>query len=154
MYTFTTMTLYQGWGSDSQPFTSPAIVNEAAAPAWEEQINQLSNSPKSPKEKASVVEKLAKEYKPTTEELEEFKVHIVNEFINLRYLSDTSNDSYMLSNMFQAIALENHDVNLVRDFAEAFYHNTKNVYTGAVEPGSDSVLEYEEQMFKAINAGY
>ncbi|WP_342554255.1 hypothetical protein [Paenibacillus sp. FSL R7-0652] len=51
------------------------------------------------------------------------------------------------------MALEHHDNSLLRDFAEAFYHNTKNVYTGAAKPGSESVLKYEEQMFDSINAG-
>ncbi|MNI81838.1 hypothetical protein D3C73_1384900 [compost metagenome] len=49
--------------------------------------------------------------------------------------------------------LEHHDVSVVRDFALAFYHNTKNVFTGAEAVDSDSVKAYEELLFKAINDG-
>lgn len=150
MYTFTTLMFYTGGESNT---SSPAAVLETSAAAWEEQVNEIANNQQSPKEKAAAVEKLAKGYTPTAEELEEFKVHILNEFLNLKYLDDYSNDQYMLSNMFQAMALEHHDNSLLRDFAEAFYHNTKDVYTGAAKPGSESVLKYEEQMFDSINAG-
>ncbi|MGF6356260.1 hypothetical protein ABIE27_004177 [Paenibacillus sp. 4624] len=151
MYTFTTLMFYSGAGSDVSPAVS--IQDKPPSSAWEEQIDQIANNQQSPKEKAAAVEKLAKEYVPTTEELEEFKVYVLNEFLNLRYLDDSSDDKYMLSGIFQAIALKHHDLDRLRDLAEAFYHNTKNVYTGVTKPGSDSVLKYEEQMFESINAG-
>ncbi|WP_405155211.1 hypothetical protein [Paenibacillus sp. FSL K6-0108] len=148
MYAYT-MTLSYAWGNSTTP--SAVTVDELYTTTWKVQINQLANNQQSPAKKAEATEKLASEYEATLEEMEEFKVHVLNEFLNLRYLSDGSNAEYMLGNMFQAIVLEHHDVPAVRDFAEAFYHNTKNVFTEVTEPESDLVQKYEEQMFKAIN---
>ncbi|KQY93576.1 hypothetical protein ASD24_20625 [Paenibacillus sp. Root52] len=126
---------------------------EQASVDWRSKVNELADSDLSPTAKAEATEKLAREYKPTTDELEEFKYHVLQEFINFQYLEDGSNAEYMLNNLFQAIVLEHHDVSVVRDFALAFYHNTKNVFTGAEAVDSDSVKAYEELLFKAINDG-
>ncbi|MCG7377938.1 hypothetical protein MH215_13115 [Paenibacillus sp. ACRSA] len=126
---------------------------EQASVDWRSKINELADSDLSPIAKAEATEKLTREYKPTTDELEEFKYHVLQEFINFQYLKDGSNAEYMLNNLFQAIVLEHHDVSAVRDFALAFYHNTKNVFTGVETVDSDSVKAYEELLYKAINSG-
>ncbi|WP_222124513.1 hypothetical protein [Paenibacillus xylanexedens] len=126
---------------------------EQASVDWRSKVNELADSDLSPTAKAEATEKLAWEYKPTTDELEEFKYHVLQEFINFQYLKEGSNAEYMLNNLFQSIVLEHHDVSVVRDFALAFYHNTKNVFTGAEAVDSDSVKAYEELLYKAINDG-
>lgn len=139
--------------TDEASTTGSVEQTEQAAIDWQTSVNELAKSDQSPTEKAEATEKLAREYNPTTEELEEFKYHVLQEFMSFNYLKDGSNAEYMLSNLFQSIALEHHDVHVVRDFALAFYHNTKNVFTGVEDIDSDSVKAYEEQLYKALNNG-
>jgi len=137
-----------------EPYTSGAVEQtEQAAIDWQTAVNELAISDQSSTEKVEATEKLAREYNPTTEELEVFKYHVLQEFMSFNYLKDGSNAEYMLSNLFQSIVLEHHEVPVVRDFALAFYHNTKNVFTGVEEMDSDSVKAYEEQLYKALNHG-
>ncbi|QCT03792.1 hypothetical protein E6C60_3081 [Paenibacillus algicola] len=116
--------------------------------AWEVDLKKIASEDSSKTEKADAAEMLARAYKPSDAELDDFQKYIVYEFKNNRYLADSDNDGYMLGNIFRSVVLnrslqESHPAS---QFAYDFYQNSKYVYRGAETPESESVKSNEEQM--------
>ncbi|MUG25403.1 hypothetical protein GNQ08_23840 [Paenibacillus macerans] len=126
---------------------------EAPKVDWAAEIKKIAESDGSATEKADSVEKMARDYKPTSDELTEFQTRIVDEFINGKYLKDSENAEYMLTNLFQSVVVERQadESQGMKKYAQDFYQNTKYVFRGAETPDSDAVKANEEQMTKAIN---
>ncbi|MDQ0722693.1 hypothetical protein QF049_003954 [Paenibacillus sp. W4I10] len=72
---------------------------EQAAIGWQTTVIELARSDQSPTIKAEATENLAREYNPTTEELEEFKYHVLQEFMSFNYLKDDSNAEYSFNRL-------------------------------------------------------
>lgn len=126
---------------------------EQAKVDWKASIKELAGSDQSETEKADAAEKLARDYKPSAEEITEFQTHIVESFISGEYLKDSTNAEYMLSNIFQSVVVERQadEAQAMKKYAYDYYQNTKYVFRGAETPDSESVKSNEEQMTKAIN---
>lgn len=142
-----------------QETAAPAADTPAAEPAagnpsvsWESAIGQIAQSDTEPTQKADAVEVLAKAYSPSPEELTDFESQVVEEYNAGNYLAHIEDAGYMLTNLFKAVVVEGKhtDGEPIKDFASAFYQNTKNTFIGAEAAGSDSVKENESQMDKAL----
>lgn len=80
-----------------------------------------------------------------------FANDIINAYENGEYLSDLTNDDYMLTMIFKSFVVEKFtdDAN-IKDFAFDFYQNMKYTYRGVDAVDSDAVKANEEQMNKAL----
>ncbi|MBY0010151.1 hypothetical protein [Paenibacillus typhae] len=137
----------------------PAADSPAAEPAagnpsvnWESAIKQIAQSDTESAQKADAAEVLAKAYSPSPEELSDFESQVVEEYNAGNYLAHIEDAEYMLTNLFKAVVVEGKhtDGEPIKDFASAFYQNTKNTFLAVEAAGSDSVKESESQMDKAL----
>lgn len=129
-----------------------ASVDETAVIDWETALEELAADDSSKTEKADAAERLAKDYKPSNDELADFQKFIVDEFKSGKYLADSGNDGYMLSNIFRSVVVNRsiEESQPISEFAYDFYQNSKYVYRGADTADSDSVKSNEEQMNKSL----
>ncbi|MGW8826118.1 hypothetical protein ACWGNU_28780 [Paenibacillus lautus] len=127
-------------------------VDETAVIDWELALKELASEGSSKTEKADAAERLARDYKPNDDELADFQKFIVDEFKSGKYLADSGNDAYMLSNIFRSVVVNRsiEESQPISEFAYDFYQNSKFVYRGADTVDSDSVKSNEEQMNKSL----
>lgn len=122
--------------------------------SWEAKTKEVAASDKSETEKFDEVSLYAQDYVPSEVELADFEVEIINEYTSGKYLSDPTNDEYMLENIFKSEVIDVHYSNgpqsSMGDFAFDFWQNTKYVYRGVDPPESQPVQANEEQMDKAL----
>lgn len=144
--------------NDDEPSEVPAeasveeSVNETADIDWEAALKELASDDSSKTEKADAAERLARDYTASDDEIAVFQEFIVDEFKSKRYLAESDNDIYMLSNIFKSVVVnrsikESHPIS---QFAYDFYQNSKYVYRGADIIDSDSVKSNEQQMNKSL----
>ncbi len=118
-------------------------------------IKKIATSDKTETEKFDEVTVKARNYKPTSDELNEFENYIVNEYKNGTYLIDIKNHEYMLTNIFKATVVERQhddkDQQPIDNFAFDFLQNTKYTYRGVDAVDSEAVKSNEEQMNKALS---
>lgn len=136
-----------------EPVSDPA-ADPTATGDWEAEIEKIASNSDAAPDKASAVEALAMDYKPSDDELKEFESYIVSEFKSGTYLTGLSDNTYALTNIFQALTVQQQYKNLnesaIGDFAFDFYQNSKYVYRGVDAPDSDAVKSNEEQMEKSL----
>lgn len=146
-------------GPTAVPTEAPAASpSPEATPAdndsvsWESAVKQIAQSDTSSTQKADASEVLARDYKPSADELKDFESQIVEEYNAGNYLAQIDDSEYMLTNIFKATVVErNHtDGEPIKEFAFDFYQNTKYTYRGADAVDSDSVKSNESQMDKAL----
>ncbi|MDF9840264.1 MULTISPECIES: hypothetical protein [unclassified Paenibacillus] len=132
------------------PASEPTDGNPSVS--WESAIEQIAQSDTDSAQKADAVEVLAKAYSPSPEELTDFESQVVEEYNAGNYLAHIEDAEYMLTNLFKAVVVEGKhtDGEPIKDFASAFYQNTKNTFLGVETAGSDNVKESESQMDKAL----
>ncbi|MRN54581.1 hypothetical protein [Paenibacillus monticola] len=119
---------------------------------WESTLKRLAQSDASATEKSTAAEALARNYKPSKDELLDFESSIVEEYTSENYLANIKDAEYMLNNIFKAIVVgdQHSDDEAISDFAVDFYQNTKYTYQGVHAADSDSIKSNEEQMNKAL----
>lgn len=127
-------------------------VNEPAVIDWETALEELASDNSSKTEKADAAERLARDYTPSEDEIASFQKFIVDEFKTKRYLAESDNDMYILSNIFRSVVVNRSikESQPFSEFAYDFYQNSKYVYRGADTIDSDSVKSNEEQMNKSL----
>lgn len=136
---------------------APSPSAEAAAAGtssinWESAIKQIAASDTAPTQKADAAEILARDYKPSAEELQDFESQIVEEYSARNYLAHIEDAEYMLTNIFKAVVVERtNEGTPIGDFAFDFHQNSKYTFLGADAPDSDAVKSNEEQMQKALD---
>nr|WP_146139668.1 hypothetical protein [Lysinibacillus timonensis] len=120
--------------------------------SWENKIAGIANSEGSASDKFKELETYLLESEVTDEEVERFKVDIVNEYERDTYLADIKNDAYMLDYMFRAYHVEqNNQGTPIGDFAFDMFQNMKNTYRGVDTVESEAVKANEAQMNEALN---
>lgn len=120
---------------------------------WNSEIKKIAKGDGTTTEKADNIEKLARDYTPTSDELKAFQTRIVDEFIHGKYLTNKDNAEYMLTNLFQSVVVERQadESQDIKEYAFRFYKNTKYVFRGVDELDSNSVKVNEGKMKKLIN---
>lgn len=120
--------------------------------SWEDKIREVASSDKSETEKFDEINKYARDYKPTNDEVTKFENDIIKEYKNKKYIMDVSNHEYMLGNIFKSQVVEqNSQEQMMRNFAFDFFQNSKYNYRGVENMNSEPTLANERQMDKALN---
>ena len=126
----------------------PTIVENKIS--WTEQISSLATNEDAASDKFYAIEKLMMEYEATTEDVEQFKSDIMNDYKSGTYLSELDNHERMLANIFKSYIVERNSEGAWKDFAFDYHQNLKYTYRGVDAIDSDSVKSNESQMDKAI----
>lgn len=123
--------------------------------SWEEKVKDIISAGGTKTEKSDSVSLYASDYKPTNAELSSFEDDIINEYKSKKYIKDSTNQEYMLSNIFKAAVIENYyadsEQKPIDFFAFDFLQNSKYVYRGVETATSQSTILNEEQMEKALD---
>ncbi|MCU4959836.1 hypothetical protein OB990_27045 [Bacillus cereus] len=78
----------------------------AVTAKWEEKIKEIASSDKTPPEKFDEISKYAQGYKPSKDEVKQFRDEIIKEYKDKNYLKDISNHKYMLKNLFKSQVID------------------------------------------------
>ena len=131
----------------------PEKKEETAPIDWKAEITKIAQSKGTPTEKYDQIRPLVKKYKTNDEEIDQFFGEIKQSFLDKSYLSDITNDEFMLTNIFKSDLIEQNlsEGDPRKDFAYDFYQNSKYTYRGADAVDSEAVKSNEEQMNKALS---
>lgn len=117
----------------------------------ENNMNESLNS------KYNLVSEYAYSYKLSKKQLSTFTMDIVNAYKSGTYLSDVSNEQYMLENIFKATLVNRYYGNVKAnestpygEFAFDFMQNTRDIYRGIQSVGDEVTAANERQMDKSI----
>lgn len=121
--------------------------------SWQDKVKEVAAMEGNETEKADAIERYARNYQATDDELKEFEDYIIQEYKAGNYIMDISNHEYMLTNIFKSLVVErsiSDETNPIKNFAFDFYQNCKYNYRGVDNMTSESTLSNEEQMNKAL----
>lgn len=119
---------------------------------WEVKVEEIASSDETESNKFDSVEKYARDYNPTKEEISGFEDYIIKEYKDKKYIVDISNHEYMLKNIFKSVVIERYydEKNSMKDFAFDFYQNSKYNYRGVDTIESEATIANENQMDRAL----
>lgn len=133
--------------SSSKNFKPFSVENDHD---WEGKIKEIANMDIDPSKKIYELERYMMEYKPTIEEVEQFKTDIIKDYQSGTYLGELDNHNRMLTNIFKAYLVEKNSEGAVKDFAFDYLQNIKYTYRGIDTPNGEVVKINERQMDQAI----
>ncbi|BAK15873.1 hypothetical protein SSIL_1450 [Solibacillus silvestris StLB046] len=135
--------------------TADTTINDSESveekKAWNESLEEIINSSESPSEKFYSLETVMMDAEISEDDVNTFKQDILSAYKDKTYLSNPTDDEFMLNLIFKSYIVEQNVEGDWKDFAFDFHQNVKYVYRGAETPESDSVKSNEEQMDKVIN---
>ncbi|MGG2081636.1 hypothetical protein [Lysinibacillus pakistanensis] len=135
---------------------TPASTDESettSTSTWKDEISALATNEDAASDKFYALEKFMMDYrsKVTTDEVEQFKKEIIDDYKSGTYLSELENHERMLTNIFKSYIVEQNSEDALKDFAFDYFQNLKYTYRGADTVDSEAVKSNEDQMNKALD---
>lgn len=120
--------------------------NDAAPDNWAEKIYEISSNAENASGKFSELEQYLLIYEVSEEEVEQFRIDIVDDYKSGTYLNELDNHDRMLTNIFKSYFVEKNSDGALKEFAFDYHQNLKYAYRGVDSPESEAVKSNEEQM--------
>ncbi|WP_052130325.1 hypothetical protein [Ureibacillus sinduriensis] len=120
--------------------------NDAAPDNWAEKIYEISSNGENAAGKFSELEQYLLEYEVSEEEVDQFKIDIVDDYKSGTYLNELDNHDRMLTNIFKSYFVEKNSEGALKEFAFDYFQNLKYAYRGVDTPDSEAVKSNEQQM--------